>query len=230
MYSVGETAICAEWGNQIDESIHFKVMAAYEDLISDPFEGFVEAVPSYTSLTVFYDLTEIKKSSGEKPGFEFIKNILTLRFENLKPAKKIISREIVVPVCYDPEFGIDLAEISAMKKMSTEEIIRLHTERKYRVFMIGFLPGFPYLGKVDGKIAVPRKSTPRIHVEAGSVGIAGNQTGIYPFHSPGGWQIIGRTPLKLFDVNKNPASLFQVGDEVRFEKVSRKDFDSLKRF
>jgi inhibitor of KinA len=229
MYSVGETAICAEWGNQIDEGIHAKVMAAYWDLISNPLEGFVESVPAYSSLTVFYDLPEIKKSSGESSVFDFMKNTLTERFENLKPAKKIVAREIVVPVCYDAEFGIDLDEISSLKKISKEEIIRCHAERKYRVFMIGFLPGFPYLGKVDEKISVPRKSTPRIRVEAGSVGIAGNQTGIYPFDSPGGWQIIGRTPLQLFDVHKNPPSLFRAGDEVRFEKITRKDFNVWKK-
>lgn len=228
-YSPGENAVCAEWGNQIDEGIHAKVLAAYQNLISNPFEGFIEAVPAYTTLTVFYDLVEMKKSSGEKTVFDFVKSRLIQRFENLKPTEKIITREIVVPVCYDPEFGIDQNEISTMKKISAEEIIRLHIEKKYSVFMIGFLPGFPYLGNVDEKISVPRKLTPRIRVETGSVGIAGNQTGIYPFDSPGGWQIIGRTPLQLFDVNKNPPTLFQVGDTVQFEKISRKDFDLLKK-
>lgn len=229
IYSLGETAICIEWGNQIDESIHGKVMEAYQNLISYPFEGFIEAIPAYTSLAVFYDLMEIKKSSGKKTVYDYVRNSLSQRFENLKPAEKRITREIIVPVCYDMEFGIDLSEISDLKKINVEEIIRLHTEKKYHVFMIGFLPGFPYLGKVDEKISVPRKTTPRIHIEEGSVGIAGNQTGIYPFDSPGGWQIIGRTPLQLFDANKNPPTLFRVGDEVQFEQITRKDFDSLKR-
>jgi inhibitor of KinA len=228
IYSLAENAICFEWGNQIDENINDKVLAAYENVIENPFDGFVEAVPAYTTLTVFYDFIQIKKISGKEISFDFVKNLLLKRFENLRSIVKTSMREVVIPVCYDLEFGIDLNEIAETKKMNTEEIIHLHTEKKYRVFMIGFLPGFPYLGKLDEKISVPRKSTPRIKVEAGSVGIAGNQTGIYPFDSPGGWQIIGKTPLQVFDVSKNQPALFQTGDEVRFEQISRSEFDNLR--
>ena len=133
------------------------------------------------------------------------------------------SRLIKVPICYDEEFGIDLDRIAKEKKLSKEEIIQLHTGKKYKVYMLGFLPGFPYMGAVDEKIAMPRKAQP-IMVTGGSIGIAGKQTGIYPFTSPGGWNIIGITPLRLFDQSKDEPTLLRTGDLVEFYSISKDEF------
>ena len=128
-----------------------------------------------------------------------------------------------IPVCYDEEFGVDLQRIVEEKKLSKDEVIRLHCGKQYRVFMLGFLPGFPYMGEVDEKIAMPRKSEPKA-VAAGSVAIAGRQTGIYPLASPGGWSVIGRTPLKLFDPEKERPTLLNAGDTVEFYSISKEEF------
>ena len=135
-------------------------------------------------------------------------------------------RKIKVPVCYSEKYALDMNEIVQQKKISAEEIIYLHTSKKYRVYMIGFLPGFAYMGEIDEKIAVPRKSQPRLVVEAGCVGIAGKQTGVYPLDSPGGWQIIGKTPLKLFNKEKVDPVLFKPGDEVEFYSISEDEYSN----
>jgi inhibitor of KinA len=134
---------------------------------------------------------------------------------------------IEIPVCYHPSFALDMEIISGSTQLSTKEIIRLHTDVEYTVYMIGFLPGFPYMGFVDDRIAFGRKSTPRAMVPAGSVGIAGKQTGIYPLDSPGGWQIIGRTPLTLFEPRRDPPVALEPGGTVRFFEVSLAEFESM---
>ena len=137
-----------------------------------------------------------------------------------------LKRLIKIPVCYAPTFGWDLAEIAAQTGLLLSEIIEIYTSVKYKVYMIGFLPGFAYMGEVDERIAVPRKREPRLKIEPGCVGIAGRQTGIYPLASPGGWQIVGRTPLKLFDKNKSEAVLLKAGDEIQFFSISEDEFEN----
>jgi inhibitor of KinA len=132
----------------------------------------------------------------------------------------LTSRKIKIPVCYSGKYALDIHDIAKEKKLTAPEIINLHTAKRYRVYMIGFLPGFAYMGEIDKRIAMPRKTQPRTKVEAGSVGIAGMQTGIYPFDSPGGWQIIGKTPVKLFDKEKSDPVLLQPGDEIEFYSIT----------
>ena len=138
------------------------------------------------------------------------------------------SRNIKIPVCYSAKYALDLQEISKQKNLATDEIVRLHTTKKYRVYMIGFLPGFAYMGEVDEAIAFPRKAQPRKIVEAGSVGIAGSQTGIYPLDSPGGWQIIGKTPIQIFNKEKADPVLLQPGDEIEFYSITEDEFTNYK--
>ncbi len=140
--------------------------------------------------------------------------------------RDVVCRNLHIPVCYSLKYGLDLPEISKHIKLPVDEIIRLHTAGKYKVYMLGFLPGFAYMGDVDERIAVPRKSEPRLSIEPGSLGIAGTQTGIYPLASPGGWQIIGRTPVKLFDKEKGDAVYFRAGDEVEFYTITEDEFDN----
>ena len=138
-----------------------------------------------------------------------------------------LTREVSLPVCYENEFGLDLGDVAEFGRCAKEEVIRLHTTLTYRVYMLGFQPGFAYLGSVNAKIASPRRKTPRIKVPAGSVGIAGRQTGVYPCDSPGGWQIIGRCPTTLVDWSVEKPFLLRAGDSVKFEAVDRLQYDSL---
>jgi inhibitor of KinA len=158
--------------------------------------------------------------------FEWMKEKAEERLKQPVRADESNQRLIRVPVCYEKEFAPDIIRLAAAKKIETGEVIQLHTSLTYKVFMLGFLPGFAYMGEVSEKIAIPRKSKP-VNVKAGSVGIAGKQTGIYPLESPGGWQIIGRTPLQLFDREKEEPSLFRAGDAVQFYSITRNVFEEM---
>lgn len=190
------------------------------------FEGIKDLVAAYSSLMVMYDpFLVYNKYAPKSTVFDFVKNKLKEAFEAAEGGASIQIREFSVPVCYHPDFGYDLKLMAAARQISINELIHLHCSKSYRVYMIGFLPGFAYMGKVHEKLAMPRKSQPR-EVEAGSVGIAGWQTGIYPLPSPGGWQIIGRTPLKLFEQMKDSPVLLAAGDTVKFYPISREEFES----
>ncbi len=141
------------------------------------------------------------------------------------PAAEAVGREIELPVCYDPEFALDLDEVAARAKLAPEEVVRRHAAREYRVLMMGFAPGLPYLGGLDPKLAVPRRATPRAEVPAGSIAIANQQSVAYPYGIPGGWNVIGRTPLVLFDAQRDPPSLFAPGDRVRVVPIARAEFE-----
>jgi inhibitor of KinA len=136
-------------------------------------------------------------------------------------------KAIDIPVCYDREFGPDLADVAAATGLAVDEVVRRHTGSDHRVLMIGFAPGFPYLGGLDAALVVPRRGSPRARVEAGSVAVANGQTAIYPFATPGGWNVLGRTPLRLFDPLREPASLLQAGDRVRFVSISAGEFQRI---
>jgi inhibitor of KinA len=226
--SLGETALIIDFGNTIDESINKLVHSLFYQLQHDPIPGMIEAVPGYSSLTIYYDILFIRSILNKQTtAFEWISESL----------KKIIPKEdietgdpqilIKVPVCYEIEYAPDLGFIASQNKISHEEVIYLHTAATYHIYMLGFLPGFAYMGMVDEKISSSRKQKP-VFVEAGSIGIAGKQTGIYPFRSQGGWQIIGRTPLKLFDKEKINPVLFKAGDKVQFYSITKDEFEDIK--
>lgn len=228
IFPLGDSALIIDFGNIIDEQINKLVHAVFYELQKDPVPGLVEAVPAYSSLTIYYDVLFIrKKINGSATAFEWV----------AEKVKEYLSRDrievqsngtlIHIPVCYEREYGTDLNFIAMQNKISVEEIIHLHVSVTYRVYMLGFLPGFAYMGLVDEKIATPRKQFPA-PVEAGSIGIAGRQTGIYPLNSPGGWQVIGRTPLKLFDKEKNDPTLFKTGDTVQFYSITKDEFENSK--
>ena len=193
------------------------------------FKGFVETVPAYASLAVFYDVKTVKKNYPVgSTVFDFVK-IFTeqLLMQLNSEGTELQSITITIPVYYN---GDDLALIATTHQLSAEEVIRIHTSKIYRVFMVGFLPGFTYMGSVDERIATARKSSPRIKVPAGSVGIAGFQTGIYPLDSPGGWQLLGQTPVKIFDKEKTGPCLLKAGDQVQFISISKATFENLDEY
>lgn len=175
---------------------------------------------SYNSLLIIYSSTIINSYS----------RILSLKqyISGLNISHERQTREVLIPTCYEDNYSIDFSEFESQKNCTKSELIQLHSSRDYRVHFIGFLPGFPYLSNVDKKLEMPRRSVPRPKIEAGSVGIAGRQTGIYPTNSPGGWQIIGQTPLCLFDANLQK-SLFKAGDSVRFKSISDAEFKQIKQ-
>lgn len=219
---LGDNALTICFGNCIAEEVSENVLQLFQRLKNElPF--LKDLVPAYSSLAVYYDVLSLH--TKEKPAYKQMKELLLPFLQASTETPVATGREVTIPVCYAEKFAPDLAELAAAKGLSVEEVISLHTAKTYRVYMIGFLPGFPYMGAVDERLATPRKSRPRMAVPAGSVGIAGAQTGIYPLLSPGGWNIIGRTPLQLFDKEKNEPVLLQPGDRVRFVSISEDAFE-----
>ena len=218
---MGERAILIEFQPEISE-ILLRDLIFYKKLLQEKFiQQKIEVINAYSSLLIFYH-NDIEDVYSEV----FAVNEL-LNTANID--KKFDSQLFHLPVCYDQEFGIDLQIISDAKKLSVEEIITLHTSSVYTLYFIGFLPGFLYLGGLDERLHIPRKNTPRARVEKGAVGIGENQTGIYPKPSPGGWQIIGNSPIEFFDKNSLPPCPFSAGDKIKFYPVTRDEFESIKR-
>ena len=192
--------------------------------------GVIELAPAYTSVAVFFHPSAVAKVTGVAHDVfgSLAADIRAAVAARGQPGrmKRSASRGIEVPVCYDPEFAPDLDDVARRAGISATEVVNLHSTAEYRVACIGFVPGFPFLAGLPKKLATPRRDTPRKEIAPGSVGIGGAQTGIYPLRSPGGWNLIGRTPLKLFDPTRNPPALLQAGDRVRFRAIAREEFES----
>lgn len=217
---VGDCAISIEFGENISDEINNKIRTFNDILKSYKIEGIIETVPSFRSLLVYYDPSILYFDELIK----IISNIsISLKEENFSK-KKIIE----IPVCYDEEFGVDLNFVSDHTNLSLDEIIKSHSSKDYLIYMLGFLPGFAYLGGMDEKLITPRLESPRIKLEAGAIGIGGEQTGVYPLSSPGGWRIIGRTPIKPYDANREKPILYEAGDYIRFKKINKSDFYKIK--
>jgi inhibitor of KinA len=219
IYPLGDSAIVLEFGQEINEEIHQYIRSVCLFLDEYSFEGFVEYVPAFTTITVFYD----PLVSDYELTASLMQEMLDEIAETEQEEDAAVTVEI--PVLYG---GPDLSFVAAHSGFTEEEVIALHTSVEYLVHMIGFAPGFPYLGGLNEKIAAPRKETPDNSVPAGSVGIGGIQTGIYPIETPGGWQIIGQTPLVLFDAEREQPSLLRAGNKVRFVAIDALEFQMLK--
>jgi KipI family sensor histidine kinase inhibitor len=219
-FPFGDAALVVEFGDTISLEINRKVVALDSAILKAEIRGVEELVPTYRSLLVRYDPLKI---SYEQLVFR-VKDLE----ENLKDSHaKMEGRKVVVPVVYGGEYGPDLGHVAQFHGLTEEQVVRLHSEREYRVYMIGFVAGFPYLGEVADEIATPRLETPRLKVSAGSVGIAEKQTGIYPCEAPGGWQIIGRTPIRLFDPWQQPPTPLNSGDTVKFKPILEAEYKML---
>jgi KipI family sensor histidine kinase inhibitor len=203
------------------------VLAATRYLEAAAIPGMTELAPAYTTIGVFFNPTRVESATPDDSPFDIlaarIQSILNAAaFEN---ESERVPQGIEVPVCYESEFALDLADVAAHTGLSEDEVIRRHRSGGYRVSCVGFTPGFPYLSGLPAELITPRRATPRTEISAGAVAIGGAQTGIYPRKSPGGWNVIGRTPLRLFDVQREPPALFQAGDQVRFRQISREEFE-----
>ncbi|MFN8399460.1 MAG: 5-oxoprolinase subunit PxpB [Anaerolineales bacterium] len=203
---LGDSAILIQLGDAINPALNARVHTLSGLLQTSP--AVIETVPAYCTVLVHYDpLTTT---------YNQIKNIIEEKISLLDDSTNRPSRRLEIPILYGNASGLDFESVAATLALSPSELIRLHSECEYTVYMMGFTPGFPYLGILNEKLTLPRMSTPRTHVPAGSVAIAGSQTGIYPVDSPGGWHIIGHTPLKLFDPTSETPFLFAPGDTVKF--------------
>ena len=220
-FPLGDNALTIEFGNEISENLNRRAIKLSDHFEQNKFPGFIETVPAYASLTIFYDIFHVRKAFPESTtAFAAVKNLAEKALQNLNEISDTDSHLVEIPVSFDTEFALDLELVAKEKNLQPREVIEIFLSKTYRVFMLGFLPGFAYMGEVDASIAVPRKETPRVKVPKGSVGIAGKQTGIYPLESPGGWQIIGKTDLELFTPNDKKPCVLRAGDSVKFYERS----------
>ncbi|MEY3577534.1 MAG: hypothetical protein RL394_1118 [Bacteroidota bacterium] len=219
IYNIHDQAITIEFAEEISEATNRRVIALQHAIESNPFKGFIECVPAYGSLSVYFS------ENISATAVRLLLSELIARVADTIDSSSTPGRKISIPVCYDTSLGTDLPWVSSHLNLSLEEIISLHTSISYRVYMIGFIPGFPYMGKLPEQLEVPRKQTPSLKIPMGSVAIAGKQTGIYPAEVPGGWQVIGRTPLKMFDPSQSPCSFLNAGDLVQFNPITLEAFN-----
>jgi inhibitor of KinA len=237
--ALGDSALTVRVRDRFDdapEKTLDEVLNALQQLRTAAIPGVIELAPAYTSVAVFFDPIAVAKTSGTHHD---VFEILAKRVREVVSAgghrgrrgkmSKAAPRVIDIPVCYDRELAPDLDDVARHAQISPDEVVALHTGAEYRVACIGFVPGFPFLAGLPKKLATPRRRIPRTEIPPGSVGIGGAQTGIYPLRSPGGWNLIGRTALKLFDTNKNPPALFRAGDCVHFRAITREEFETLEQ-
>ncbi len=212
----GDSAVLVNFEQKIDPQINSKVVALSKALVTSEIKGLINSIPAYCSITVTYNPLEISYSKL----CEEIEKLSATSLGDQNAALRVLS----IPVCYEDGYSLDWEDVEKQTGLVSTEIIEIHTKTIFQVYMLGFLPGFVYMGSLPQSIAVARKTKPRLKVPSRSVGLAGLQTGIYPSEAPGGWQIIGRTPLDIFDGHKAEPFLFQAGDSVRFKSISPESY------
>ena len=217
---INEQTMMIYFENEISESTFKKVQQTIQYIKSKNLSEITNMIHSYRAILIYFDNSGIN-------GTELLENLELDENSNSRKQSHFKQRIIHIPVLYGGDFGPDLSEVANVNKLSQEEVIQIHTQQPYLIYMLGFMPGFPYLGGLDAKLHTPRRSEPRIKINAGSVGIANNQTGLYPMDSPGGWQIIGRTPIKVFDLNRTPMTLYEAGDYIQFYSINYQEFEKI---
>lgn len=218
----GEKAVVVNFEQRIDPSIHAEVVALTKAVEQAAGKGIDYCIPAYCSLTIVYDPLRWTF-------YELSKWIESLVLLSQKSDKNLVGRQLNIPICYEQVFALDMEDVMAISGLSKVAVIQQHCAVDYHVYMLGFLPGFAYMGRVAKILECSRKTNPRRSVPAGAVGLAGQQTGIYPVSSPGGWQIIGQTPLTVFDHKAADPFLFQIGDVVRFYAINIAEFNRIQR-
>ena len=213
----GDSALFVEFEERIDVAVNARAIAIADAVQAAAIPGVRDVVPTYRAVAVYFDPL--------RTNYDAL--LERIEHEVTQPSGAAVARHetIRIPVCYGADLGPDLADVAAFARLAESDVVRLHTATTYRVFMLGFVAGFAYMGTVDSRIAAPRRSTPRVRVPLGTVGIAGVQTGIYPAETPGGWQLIGRTPVKPFDPHRAEPFLMAAGDSVQFYAITREEYD-----
>ena len=214
----GDSALIVEFEERIDPAVNGRALACADTIQAANLPGVRDVVPTYRSVAIYFDPLRTDGAA--------MMACVNRAAAQAVPELAADRAPVRIPVCYGGELGPDLAGVAAFAGLPEDDVVRLHTTRTYRVFMLGFVPGWAYLGIVDERIAMPRRSTPRVRVPSGAVGIAGVQTGVYPAETPGGWQLIGRTPVKPFDASRADPFLMQPGDAVQFYPIAREEFDA----
>lgn len=222
---LGDHAITISLGESIDEGTHRLVRAVSALLDARPPQGLVDQVPAFASVAVHYDPALVPGDSSVLPYSRMV-SLLEESLAGVRPNELEPARVIDIPVCYGGPFGPDLEDVAQQHDLHAGQVIDIHAGGEYVVYMVGFMPGFAYLGGLSNRIATPRRASPRALVPAGAVGIGGQQTGVYPLESPGGWNLIGRTPLRIFDLSRQRAALLVTGDHVRFRPITPAEFES----
>ncbi|MBW1732198.1 MAG: 5-oxoprolinase subunit PxpB [Deltaproteobacteria bacterium] len=213
---MGDRSVLVELGDEISPEVNRRVREFYAIILENPIEGLLEIVPAYRSFLIIYNPLKID--------LFMIKTKMEALKKKIGKIKIPEPKTVEIPVVYGGKYGPDMEWVAQYHKISIEQVIQLHTGTTYQVYMIGFMPGFPYMGELPEGLATPRRETPRTVIPQGSVAIAQTQTGIYPAESPGGWQILGRTPLKLFNPLHSPPTLLEMGDLVQFFSIGEEVF------
>ncbi len=214
---INEQTIMIYFDNKINNQTYQQVQLTTQFIEDSHISEIIDIIPSYRAILIYFDNTNVS-------GTEVLENLELYKLKHSKDLKHSKNRVIQIPVCYGNNYGPDLSEVAKHNQLSEKEVIEIHTQQAYLIYMLGFMPGFPYLGGLDQRLHTPRRSEPRIKIDEGSVGIANNQTGLYPMESPGGWQIIGRTPLKVFDIESKPMTLYKAGDYIQFYEINNKEY------
>ena len=220
---LGDHAVTVTVGDSIDETTHRRVRAISAALDAREIAGIVDQVPAFASLVVHYEPERVGGDAAESP-YQRLVDMLTQVLAHVGDETLPAPRTTEIPVCYGGDLGPDLEDVARQHAMTPRDVIDIHTAGDYLVYMVGFMPGFAYLGGLDERLVTPRRTSPRTAVPAGTVGIGGQQTGVYPLVSPGGWNLIGQTPLRIFDVNRDEPALLATGDRVRFRAISVAEF------
>jgi KipI family sensor histidine kinase inhibitor len=218
---IGDQALSVQFENVISPSVNRKVHRLYEALKKEQPAGISECVPGYRALTVYYDPIQVQ--------YEYLYDLIHHVFVRMDEESEASMNTYYLPVCYDVSFGQDIERLASENELSVDEVVELHSSSSYFIYMLGFTPGFPYLGGLDERLHTPRLETPRAKVEAGSVGIADAQTGVYSIDSPGGWNIIGKTPVSLFNTANDEPALLTPGHLLRFEPVEYKEYIEIEK-
>ena len=221
---LGDAAVVATLGEAIDPATLVAVLNFAEAVAAAKAKGVTDIVPAYVSVTVFYDSSQL--SDGAEGAYESVCRLMDACALKAKASPGVLGTKVVeIPVCYGDDYGPDIELVAEHCRIGVDDVVSLHSGGDYLVHAIGFTPGFPYLGGLPEALRIPRRDSPRARVPAGSVAIGGSQTGVYPVASPGGWHIIGRTPVHLFRPHLEPAALLKPGDRVRFKPMSPGDFE-----
>lgn len=227
--SVGDRCLMVSFGDRVDPRINQRVHAFARRLIEANLPGVTDVVPAFTTVGVHYQPWRLDAAPGAQPPHEVLTRTLRGLLSVPDDASSSAPRTVEIPVCYDEDLGPDLSEVARACGLGVDEVIRRHAASDHVVYMLGFAPGFPYLGGLDPTLSRPRRATPRVKIPPGTVAIAREQSAIYTLETPGGWNLIGATPLALFDAAAQPPALLAPGDHVRFVPIGRAAYDAARR-